>query len=101
MAKTASVFARVEPEVKQQAERVLNQLGVPMSNAVDMFLRQVVLSGGIPFDVKIPVKKPLGLDPMSDEELAAAVEEGLKDAEEGRVHTSESVRAQMHEKYGV
>ena len=39
MARTANVFARVEPEVKEQAEQVLDRLGIPMSNAVGMFLR--------------------------------------------------------------
>ena len=34
MARTANVFARVEPEVKEQAEQVLDRLGIPMSNAV-------------------------------------------------------------------
>ena len=43
MARTANVFARVEPELKEQAESVLDQLGIPMSNAVGMFLRQIVL----------------------------------------------------------
>ena len=41
MARTANVFARVEPEVKEQAEQVLDRLGIPMSNAVGMFLRQI------------------------------------------------------------
>lgn len=48
MARTANVFARVEPEVKEQAEQVLDRLGIPMSNAVGMFLRQIVLQRGIP-----------------------------------------------------
>lgn len=39
MARTSSVYARVEPEIKEQAESVLDQLGIPMSNAVSMFLR--------------------------------------------------------------
>ena len=42
MAKTSNVFARVEPKIKEQAEQVLEKLGIPMSNAVSMFLRQVV-----------------------------------------------------------
>ena len=46
-ARTANVFARVEPELKEQAESVLDQLGIPMSNAVGMFLRQIVLQKGI------------------------------------------------------
>ena len=41
MATTANIFARVEPEVKEQAEQVLDRLGIPMSNAVGMFLRQI------------------------------------------------------------
>ena len=59
MARTSNVFARVEPEIKEQAERVLDQLGIPMSNAVGMFLRQVVLQQGIPFEMKLPKKAPL------------------------------------------
>jgi DNA-damage-inducible protein J len=40
-------FTRVEPEVKSQAEMVLKQLGIPMSNAIEQFLRQIVLQRGI------------------------------------------------------
>ena len=47
MARTANVFARVEPEIKEEAEHILDCLGIPMSNAVGMFLRQVVLQKGI------------------------------------------------------
>ena len=42
MSKTSSVFARVEPDIKEQAEQVLNELGIPMSNAIGLFLKQVV-----------------------------------------------------------
>lgn len=59
MARTSNVFARVEPELKEQAEQVLSQLGIPMSNAVSMFLRQVVLQRGIPFEMKLPKEPPL------------------------------------------
>ena len=38
MARTSNVFARVEPEIKEQAEQVLDQLGIPMSNAVSICL---------------------------------------------------------------
>ena len=55
MSKTSSVFARVEPEIKEQAEQVLDQLGIPMSNAIGLFLNQVVLQRGIPFEVKLPL----------------------------------------------
>lgn len=37
MAKSASVYARIEPELKEQAEAILSALGIPISNAIDMF----------------------------------------------------------------
>ena len=63
MARTANVFARVEPEVKEQAEQVLDRLGIPMSNAVGMFLRQIVLQRGIPLWSTICLRNiPTALD---------------------------------------
>ena len=51
MSKTANVFTRVDPALKNQAEAVLDQLGISMSTAMGMFLQQVVLQRGIPFEV--------------------------------------------------
>jgi len=58
MSKTSSVYTRVEPELKEQVEQVLSRLGIPMANAINLFLNQVVLHNGIPFDVKIPGRVP-------------------------------------------
>lgn len=49
MEKTATLNLRVNPTVKERAEKVLSQLGVPMSTAIDMYLNQISLTGGIPF----------------------------------------------------
>lgn len=51
MAKTASVFVRVNPEIKDEAEQVLNQLGISLSTAIEMYLRQIALQERIPFDL--------------------------------------------------
>ena len=69
MARTSNVFARVEPEIKEQAEEILDQLGIPMSNAVGMFLRQVVLQRGIPFEMKLPRREPLSHIPIPERGL--------------------------------
>lgn len=53
-AKSEVVRARVTPELKQAAEQMLNQLGISMSDAITIFLNQVRLRGGLPFDVLIP-----------------------------------------------
>jgi DNA-damage-inducible protein J len=60
---------RIDPEIKSQADSVLQFLGLTTSEAVTIFLRQVVLNNGIPFPVKAPV--------FNDETVAA-----LKDAEQ-------------------
>lgn len=54
MEKSMTLNLRINPAVKQQAEDVLKKLGIPMATAVDMFLRQVSLTGGIPFLVTLP-----------------------------------------------
>lgn len=89
MARTSNVFARVEPEIKEQAEIVLNQLGMPMSTAISMFLRQIVIQRGIPFDMKLPVKRPLVMGELTKEELDAEIAKGVADIENGRVYSAE------------
>ena len=101
MAKTSNVFARVEPELKEQAESVLNQLGIPMSNAVSMFLTQVVIQRGIPFEMKLPVKKPLAISELSKEQLDTEIAKGVADIENGRVYSAEEVFEEMRRSYGI
>jgi len=57
MAKTGYINARVEPKLKKEAEKVLRSVGVNTSDAVSMFLRQVVLQEGLPFEVRVPNKR--------------------------------------------
>lgn len=101
MARTASIFARVEPEIKEQAEKVLEQLGIPMSNAIGLFLRQVVLQRGIPFDMKLPQNKPFSHGSLSEKQFNAEIEKGLADLTAGKVVPAEGVAARMHQDYGV
>ena len=53
-AKSANLYARIEPDVKEQAEGILATLGIPASNAINMFYKQIILNRGLPFEVKIP-----------------------------------------------
>jgi len=101
MQRTSSVFARVEPEIKEQAEQVLSQLGIPMSNAIGLFLRQVIMQRGIPFDMKLPVHKPVAIGAMSAEELNAELEKGYADIAAGRLHSLDDIVDDMRENYGV
>lgn len=52
MGKTATARARIEPEVKEEAERILDECGLTASEAIGMFYRQVILRHGLPFPVQ-------------------------------------------------
>lgn len=85
MQKSATLNLRVDPEVKQSAESVLSQLGLSMSTAVNMFLRQVSLTGGIPFRVVLPeAPRSIDVDSMTDRQLFEALSRGLQEAEDDK-----------------
>jgi len=94
--KTASVYTRVTPQLKTQAEEILEQLQVPMSTALNMFLQQVVIQRKIPFEVKLP-DQPINYDKLSKREFDAAIQKGLHDGATGKTRSAAQVRAEMTE----
>ncbi len=59
MSKTAMIRARIEPELKEEAEAVLKKLGISVSDAIAMFFKQVKYHKGLPFEVRIPNRATL------------------------------------------
>ncbi|MDY5479825.1 MAG: type II toxin-antitoxin system RelB/DinJ family antitoxin [Peptostreptococcus porci] len=101
MARTSNIYVRVEPSIKEQAEIVLEKLGIPMSNAVSIFLRQVVMHNGLPFDVKIPSEKPLVLSDLSSEEFNIEMIKAHSDFKAGRVYSTEEVENDLKREFGI
>ena len=54
MSKSATVRARLEPELKESAEKVLKRLGLNTTQAITLFYRQIEMNNGLPFDLVIP-----------------------------------------------
>lgn len=54
MSKTATIQTRVDPAIKKNAQEILKKLNITMSEAISMYLSQISLHRGIPFDLKIP-----------------------------------------------
>jgi addiction module RelB/DinJ family antitoxin len=98
---TSNVFARVEPDIKEQAEQVLIQLGIPMSNAIGMFLRQIIMHRGIPFAMRLPANEPVAFGAMTPAQLNEELEKGYTDILAGRVHDLDDVVAEMERDYGI
>ncbi len=99
--KTASVYTRVDPETKEQAELILAELGIPMSNAIGMFLKQVVIQRGIPFELKLPASKPVVTGDLTKEQFDAEMQLGMDDINAGRIVSADDVEAEMRRLYGA
>ena len=100
MEKTATLNLRVNPTVKQRAESVLAQLGIPMSTAIDIYLNQISLTGGIPFAVTLPKASPtINADLMNVAEIHAKLQDGYDDIEAGKVQDAASAFAKFRERH--
>lgn len=78
--KSANVSVRVQPEIKEQAELVLEKLGLPVSVVIDTLYRQIIMTGGIPYSLNVP--KLNTLDSMTKNEFDVVMEEGYNQAVE-------------------
>ena len=57
MTKSTMIHARIEPSLKMETEKMLGELGLSMTQAITLFLQQVRLQKGLPFEVKLPTKE--------------------------------------------
>ena len=101
MSKSTNLYVRVEPDVKENAEAILTQLGIPMSNAVGMFLKQVILRRGIPFEVSLPPPHPLDISMLTDDEFHAELEKGYTDIEKRNVLPAKEVFSSLRGELGI
>ena len=98
MEKSMTLNLRVNPAVKQQADQVLKQLGIPMATAIDMYLRQISMTGGIPFAVTLPqAPSAINADRMSPQQLRAALQEGYDDMAAGNTEDASAAFARFRE----
>ena len=100
MAKSANLYARIEPDLKEQAENILTALGIPASNAITMFYKQIILQNGLPFEVKLP-EHPLDVSRMTAAQFDAELEKGYADAKAGRTVPMEQAFANVRKEFGV
>ena len=77
--KTANVTARIQPNIKEQAEAILDRLGIPVSVFIDMTYRQVIMRDGVPFSLDIPDKFATR-DSITKAEFGTMMQTGLSQA---------------------
>ena len=101
MAKTSNLYARIEPEVKEQAEMILSALGIPVSSAINMFYKQIILQRGIPFEMKLPVDHVPDMSQLSGKQLDNEMEKGYSEITTGHSKPANKVCAAIRKDYGV
>lgn len=100
MGKTATLNLRVNPDVKESAENILSQLGIPMATAIDMYLKQISLVGSIPFSLVLPkTANSVNADMMTAEQLHEKLEKGYADIEKGNTQDADSAFTKFKEKH--
>ena len=96
--KSANLYVRIEPEVKEQAEHILSALGISASSAVNMFYKQIILRRGIPFEIALP---PVDISRISASELSEELEKGYKDMLEGKTRSAAEAFPDIRKDFGV
>ncbi|MBR1482481.1 MAG: type II toxin-antitoxin system RelB/DinJ family antitoxin [Ruminococcus sp.] len=101
MANTSPVYARINTQLKENAESVMEQLGLSPSNVIQMLYSQIVLLQGLPFDVKIPERKPVDISTLSQAELDAELVKGINSLKSGKALTEEEIEKELSELYSI
>ena len=97
--KTANVMARVEPDVKDQAESIMTQLGVPASVVINMLYKQIIMTRSIPFSLSVP-KPPIARDEMDTANFNSIMQQGLDEARTDQSRPAASVFSELRQEIG-
>lgn len=101
MANTSAVYARIDTELKGNAEGILAKLGISPSSAIQMLYSQIVLHNGMPFDLRLPVVKPVAIGGMSRAELDAELTKGIESLASGGGYSVDEVDAELAKEFGI
>ena len=100
-AKSANLYARIEPDVKEKAENILSTLGIPASSAINMVYTQIILERGLPLEGKLPSSRPGDVHTLSETEFNEELEKGYSDMQAGRVKNAKKAFADIRNDYGI
>ena len=101
MANTTAVYARIDTGLMDSAESILAKLGITPSSAIQMLYSQIVLCGGMPFDLRLPAAKPNDIAGMSREELNAELAKGIESLNKGEILTADEFDVELSREFGI
>jgi addiction module RelB/DinJ family antitoxin len=101
MADTSPVSAIIDTSLKESAEAILTKLGITPSAAIQMFYSQIVLHGGLPFDVRIPPPEPAAGAALSRAELDAKLMKGVESLKAGKGYSADEVDVMLWKEFCI
>lgn len=101
MANTSAIYARIDKELKENAEGILSKLGISPSSAIQMLYSQIVLRNGMPFDLRLPIGKPVAVGGMNREQLDAELMKGMESLKSGKTYTVDEIDAELKKEFGI
>ena len=101
MTNTNAVYARIDTNLKENAENILNQLGITPSSAIQMLYSQIVLQKGMPFELRLPVNTPTALGSLTRDELDRELQKGIDSISTGKSYSADEVDQFFAKEYGV
>ena len=101
MANTSAVYARIDANLKENAEGILAQLGISPSGAIQMLYSQIVLQQGMPFELRLPTAKPTAVGAMSRAELDAELSKGVESIKKGKTYSVDEVYDELAREFGI
>ena len=101
MANTTAVYARIDTDLKENAEGILSKLGITPASAIQMLYSQIVLRQGMPFELKLPAAAPVAIGNLSKEQLDAELQKGIDSLKTGKRYTADDVDDMLRKEFGI
>lgn len=101
MSNTTAVYARIDTDLKKNAEEILSQLGITPSSAVQMLYSQIVMTRGLPFQPRLPDARPTAIGGMTRRQLDAELQKGWDSLKNETTYTADEIDAIFAEEFGI
>ena len=101
MANTNAVYARIDCNLKENAESILSQLGISPSSAIQMFYSQIALTKSLPLQLQLSPAKPTSIGSMSKDKFDNEIMKGLHSLTSDKTYTIDEVNSEFAREFGI
>ena len=101
MANTSVIYTYIDTELKKEAEKILTQLGISPSSAIQMFYSQIALTKSLLLKLQLSLTKPTSIGSMSKDEFDNEIMKGLHSLTSDKTYTIDEVNSEFAREFGI